>query len=307
MKISMLAAAAAAVVAVALPAQAHADRLAGVVVAKQHGTLVVVGARGVGTTVRAAHARARAGDRVEVRGRRLRDDTLLATASTVRSHTHKALVRGVAMRHVRRTTFLAVGRSIVAVHGAPISTGARVDVSVSIGDRGELTELETHAAAQAGSVEIEGRVVSVSPFVVSLEGLPITITVPAGITLPAALTAGDRIELTVQVAPGNVFTLVSIDELDNAQQEADEVEVQGSVVASTSSKLSVLSHGTTFTFAAPAGVTLPILPMGTFVEAKGVTVNGVLTLVRVKVEDDDGGGHDDGGGDGGHDGHGGGQ
>ena len=33
---------------------------------------------------------------------------------------------------------------------------------------------------QANHVRIEGRIVSVSPFVVSLEGLPITITVPSG-------------------------------------------------------------------------------------------------------------------------------
>ena len=172
-----------------------------------------------------------------------------------------------------------------------------------IDDHGDLTEIETHTAAQTNGVEIEGRVVSVSPFVVSLEGLPITITVPAGTTLPTALTAGDRIELTVQVGAGNVFTLVSIDELENAQQqEENEVEVRGSVVTSTTSMLSVLGHGTTFTFAAPAGVALPVIPTGTFVEAKGVTVKGVLTLVRVKIEDDG----DDNGGHGGHDGHGGG-
>jgi hypothetical protein len=301
MRLSMLAVAAV-VAAAAIPAQAHAGRLAGVVVAKQHGTLVVTGARGAGTTVRISRTRAKAGDRVAIRGRRLRDGTLGAMAVTVRARTHRALVRGVAMRHLRRTTFLAVGRSIVAVHGAPISTGAGVVVTVGIDDHGGLTELENHATARAGDVEIEGNVVSAMPFVVSLEGLPITITVPAGMTLPAALSAGDRIELTVSVSPGNVFTLVSIDELENAQQEADEVEVRGPIVSSTASMLSVLAHGATFTFAAPAGVTLPILPMGTFVEAKGVVVKGVLTLVRVKLEDD-GGGDGDGGG---HDGHGGG-
>ena len=146
MKASMFVAVAVAI-AVAIPAQAHAGRLAGVVVAKQHGTLVVAGARGAGTTVRMSHTRARAGDRVIIRGRRLRDGTLAATGLTMRSHTHRALVRGVAMRHVRQTTFLAVGRSVISVHGARVSTGAGVDVSVRIDDHGELTELETHATA----------------------------------------------------------------------------------------------------------------------------------------------------------------
>jgi hypothetical protein len=174
-----------------------------------------------------SHSPARAGDRVEVRGRRLDDGTFSATTAAVQSHTQRALVRGVVLRLRAHTTFLAVGRSVIVLHRAPAvaHTGETVAASVRIDDHGNLTEIETHAAAQTNGVEIEGRVVSVSPFVVALEGLPITITVPAGTTLPAALTAGDCIELTVQVGAGNVFTLVSIDELENAQQqEHDEVD-----------------------------------------------------------------------------------
>jgi hypothetical protein len=111
-------------------------------------------------------------------------------------------------------------------------------------------------------------------------------------TLPSALAAGDRIEFTVQVVAGNTFTLVAIDEIEDANSPAAarEVEVKGSVVSSTATQLVVMSHGTLFTFAAPAGTTLPVFPTGTSVEAKGVSVNGVLTLVRVKVEDDEGDG-----------------
>src|SRR5580765_7379815 len=105
--------------AVAIPAQAHAARMAGVVVARQHGALVVTGARGAGTTVRMAHSHARAGDRVEVRGRRLDDGTFRATTAAVRSHTQRALVRGVVLRHRAHTTFLAVGRSVIVLHRAP--------------------------------------------------------------------------------------------------------------------------------------------------------------------------------------------
>jgi hypothetical protein len=134
---------------------------------------------------------------------------------------------------------------------------------------------------------------------VSLEGLPIQITVPAGMTLPVGLSVGDRIELTVSVGAGNAFTLVAIDENENDQGENDqgEVEVTGSVVQSTASQLVVLSHGMTFTFIAPPGATLSIFPLGTRVEAKGVSVNGHLTLVRVKADDDEGGGDGGGGGD----------
>jgi hypothetical protein len=74
--------------------------------------------------------------------------------------------------------------------------------------------------SQSGTVQIEGALVSVSPLVVSLEGLPIEITVPSGITLPA-LTPGEEIELTVQPGADNTFTLVSIDEGEALQRDDD--------------------------------------------------------------------------------------
>jgi len=49
--------------------------------------------------------------------------------------------------------------------------------------------------------------------------------------------------------------------------------------------------------AAPAGEALPVIATGTLVEARGVTINGVLTLTRLRTEDCDGSGvPDDGGG-----------
>ena len=69
------------------------------------------------------------------------------------------------------------------------------------------------AAAQVGvttNVGIEGDLVSVSPLVVSVKGLPLTITVPAGVTLPSGLAPGMHVELTVSVGDGNALTLVSV-------------------------------------------------------------------------------------------------
>jgi hypothetical protein len=300
--------AAAVVVAVVIPVQANAARVTGIVVAKfpQRGALVLAGAHGNGTTVRLAPARVRRGDRIEVRGQRIHDGTMLGSALTIRSHTTHALVRGVVVRQRGRTTFLSTGRSVIVVHAGAARAGLRagrvVTFRVRIDDDGALVAQSATQGSTTTGVVVEGRIVSVSPFVVSVEGLPITITVPAGMTLPAGLAPGVEIEFTVQVGAGNVFTLVSIDEIENDQPQAgQEVEVKGSVVASTASQLMVLSHGITFTFDAPAGATLPIFPVGTFVEAKGVAnASGHLTLLRVKVEDDeDAGGGDDGGG-GGH-------
>jgi hypothetical protein len=56
-----------------------------------------------------------------------------------------------------------------------------------------------------------------------------------------------------------------------AQQptEAQEVEVTGSVVSSTATRLVLNSGGASFAYAAPTGTPLPTLPMGTLVEARG--------------------------------------
>ena len=64
------------------------------------------------------------------------------------------------------------------------------------------------------------------------------------------------------------------------------------VTDSTTSQITIDTGGVTITFAAPAGQTLPVIATGTFVEARGVTINGVLTLTRLRTEDCDGGGSD---------------
>ena len=145
MRVSLFVAAVA-VLAFALPAQAGAARLAGVVVAKesQRGTVVLASARGVGTTVRISSTRAKAGDRVEISGRRLRDGTFFATALAVRSHTRSALIRGVVVRQLSRATLLATGRSVIRIqHGAssaPLRAGSGVTFRVRIDDHGDLDE-----------------------------------------------------------------------------------------------------------------------------------------------------------------------
>ena len=303
-----------AALAVAVPAQARSGTVRGTVLAvhARQGTLVLARANGVGLTVHAATAKLRVGDRLLVQTTGLRDGTFRAAHLRVLSHEHRGIVRGVVMRRLARSTLVATGHSIIRIRSGATRTtaSARDHGDLRIGEIGEfrirfddddLIAEHVQAGGQAGNVRIEGAIVSVSPFVVSLEGLPLTITVPAGIVLPAGLAAGGRIELTVQAGAGNVFTLVSIDEAENANPAApenDEVDVRGHVVSSTATEIVITSGGSTFTFTAPTGVTLPILAQGTFVRARGVTRNGVLILERLRL--DDGGGGGDGGGDGSH-------
>jgi hypothetical protein len=92
---------------------------------------------------------------------------------------------------------------------------------------------------------------------------------------------------------------------DNPAAQGQEVEVAGLVASSTATQVVVDAGGTTFTFAAPSGTTLPVLAAGTAVEVRGVEQNGVTTLTRLRVEnaggdqdhDGHGGGGDDNGGD----------
>lgn len=312
--------------AVALPAQARATGFAGIVVAKQpqRGTFLVAGAHGVGLTIRGGVARMVVGDRISGQGVRLHDGTIRTSRLHVQARVRTAMLRGTVLRKLARGTLLSSGRSVVLIH----KSGRQLASAEHHGDLqpGDVAEfrirfddddlVETAPPTQLGQTaiaRIEGTIISLAPFAVSLEGLPLAITVPAGMTLPATLAAGQRIELTVQVGAANALTLVAIDEVENVNPgaEAQEVEVKGFVTSSTQAQIVVNADGELFTFAAPAGTTLPVLPAGTFVEVRGVQQGGAITLTRLRVEDNDGGdgsggGGSGSGGDGGHGGSGGG-
>jgi hypothetical protein len=272
----------------------------GTVVAKRahSGTVVLAtGRRGLAVTVRVSPRRVRLGDRVSVVGTRLRDGTIRASRLHVVSHVKRTQIRGMVVRRLAHSLRVASGHSVLTIHTSRGALASRDD-GQQAGDMGEfevefehggLVEDDFTPASQSGTVEVEGVLVTVSPLVVSIEGLPIEITVPSGMTLPA-LTPGEEVELTVQTGAGNTFTLVSINAGDNENDNENEVEAKGTVTDSTASQITIDAGGATLTFAAPTGVTLPVLAQGTSVEARGVTVNGVLTLTRLRVEDDGGGG-----------------
>lgn len=278
--------------------------LRGTVVAKhaRSGTIVLAGPKGLGVVVRVSSRRVRLGDRVGVVGTRLRDGTIRASRLRIVAHVTRARIRALVVRRTARGLRVASGHSLLTIHPSRRTLASHGD-SPRVGTMGEFElEIENEglfengfeAVTQTGTVEIEGRLVSGSPLVVSIEGLPIEITVPSTITLPP-LTPGQEIELTVQAGTGNTFTLVSVDE--DAVQAQEEVEAKGTVVSSSATQITIDAGGATLTFAAPTGVELPVLATGTSVEVRGVTIGGVLTVQRLRVEEGDGDGG--GGGDGG--------
>jgi RNase P/RNase MRP subunit p29 len=286
-------------------ATAAPTAIKGIVVAKhaQRGTIVLAtGRAGLAVTVRTAPRRVRLGERVNVIGKRLRDGTFRASRLHLLSRVKRARIRGVVVKRLAHRLRVASGRSVLTIHtrSRALASHDHGQEKGEIGefevefDHGDLVETGFTPAAQSGTVRIEGELVSVSPLVVSLEGLPVEITVPSGLTLPP-LTPGQEVELTVQTGAGNTFTLVSIQSAANEDEDQNEVEAKGTVTDSTSSHITIDAGGAMITFAAPAGTTLPVIATGTFVEARGVTVNGVLTLTRLRIEDDgDGGGHGSG-------------
>lgn len=321
MKLSMLVLPAVAL-AVMLPARANAGTFSGIVVAEQpqRGALLLATAHGVGLTVRGGVARSAVGERVAITGVRLPDGTVRASGLHVQAGVRTTTLRATVLRRVGGGMLLASGRSVVMVHRSSrrlasaaddgrLRVGEVADFRIRFDDDELVEAAPPLPVGQAATARIEGTILSLAPFVISTEGLPLTIAVPAGVTLPAGLAAGQQIELTVHVGSGNVFTLVAIDEIEseNADVQGQEVEVDGLVVGSTATQLVLSVNGTMLTFAPRAGATLPVLPLGAHVEARGVRTNGSITLERLRAEDNtedgdgDSGGH--GGGDDGGGGH----
>jgi RNase P/RNase MRP subunit p29 len=278
-------------------ASAAQKAIKGTVVAKRAHTIVLTtGRKGLAVKVRVAPQRVRLGDRVSVVGKRLSNGTIRASRLQVLSHVKKARIRGMVVKRLAHAMRVASGHSVLTIHTRSAHAASRHDGE----EKGELGEFEVEfehgdlveddftPVSPSGTVEIEGVLVSVSPLVVSLEGLPIEITVPAGMTLPP-LTPGQEVELSVQAGAGNTFTLVSIGKADNEDENENDVEAEGTVTSSTTSQITIDAGGATLTFSAPDGQTLPVIAEGTRVEARGVTINGVLTVTRLKVEDGDGG------------------
>jgi len=277
-------------------ASAAPTAIKGTVVAKRaHAIVLTTGRKGLAVRVRVAPGRVRLGDRVSVVGKRLSNGTIRASRLRVLSNVRRARIRGMVVKRLAHSMRVASGHSVLTIHTRSAHAASRHDGEEKgeLGEfevefeHGDLVEDDFNPVAPAGTVEIEGRLVSVSPLVVSLEGLPIEITVPAGMTLPP-LTPGQEVELLVQAGAGNTFTLVSI-KAENENENENEVEAKGTVTNSTTSEITINEGGATLTFAAPSGQTLPVIPTGTFVEARGVTINGVLTLTRLKIEDGGGG------------------
>lgn len=196
--------------------------LRGVVVAKQHGALLVASPRGL---VRTVSGRAAIGSRVLVRGGRV-----VGTAGRART----ALIRGVVVRRSGRLVFLSSGRHLLVVHtGRRLASatdtapapGTVVQQTVAIDDQGNLDDQGEQQLGQSGQVQIQAQVAAVGTGTVTLivDGQQLTIPLPAGLTLPASLV-GTQVTLDVSFANGQATADAQGDQNQQGDDQQSDTE-----------------------------------------------------------------------------------
>ena len=186
------------------PAASSAATFHGVVVANQHGSLLVASPSGV---VRVVTGSASLGSRVALAGGR----------ATVTGRAHTARIRGVVVGRVGTTMFISSNRHLVAVHTGrrlaavrdttptPTTTtpspGTVVSSQVTI-QNGELDEDSSETVGQigTGSLQVQAVVAAVGAGTVTLTvgAQTLTVALPGGLTLPASLV-GQTVTLSVSL------------------------------------------------------------------------------------------------------------
>jgi hypothetical protein len=193
------------------PASSGAATFKGIVVAKQHGALLVASPAGVVTAV---SGRASIGSRVAVSGGRVE----------VVGRAHVARVRGIVVRRVGATLFLSSNRHLVAVHTGRVLASANdttpapttptttpqpgdlVSSQVTIQSGGELDEESSDdlGHTNAAALQVQAVVSAVGPGTVTLTvgTQSLTVNLPAGLTLPASMV-GQTVTLSLSLDDQN--------------------------------------------------------------------------------------------------------
>ena len=219
-------------VVAAWPAASGAATFKGVVVGKEHGSLLVASPSGL---VRAVAGRATVGARVVVAGAR----------AHVVGRAHTARLHGVVVSRTSSTVFLSSNRHLLALHhhrgtASPAKPGAIVSTQVSIAG-GQLDEDDDDIddLGQAGATQVQALVTAVAPgsVTVSVNGKPLTLELPAGLTLPASLV-GQMVTIQVRFDDDNE----AADDNDAADND-DNDEADDDAATTSPTVTSVVGNG----------------------------------------------------------------
>ncbi len=185
------------------PSMSGAATVKGVVVAKQHGILLVAAPGG---NVSAVAGRASVGSRVSVSGRTVR----------VVGRADRAAVRAVVVGRTATTMFLSAGRHLLAVRagrhtsivgdlvppgplpGHAISTTLHIANGGQLEDEGQDDDL---GPAQAVTVQATVAAVAAGSVTLVVNGQSLIVPLPSGLTLPATLI-GQQVTLRLSFAGG---------------------------------------------------------------------------------------------------------
>ena len=183
------------------PAAGGASIFKGTVVASQRGTLLVTSPSG---SLRAVRGHARIGSRIAFSG----------GSVIVVGRAGRASIRGVVVRQLGTTLVLSSNRHLIAIPnrlgrrlastaGTAPAPGAVVTTNVSI-QNGELEEEDEVEVGQvtAGTLAVQATIKAVGAGSVTLDvqGRSVTVSLPAGLTLPASLVGQT---VTINVSLGN--------------------------------------------------------------------------------------------------------
>lgn len=214
--------AAAVAAALAVPSNAFAGTFTGIVVGKSAGHVAVATKSGAVFTV-GTRAHPRVGARVRVAGASLR---VLGLARGARIH-------AIVVKRVGGRTFVAAGRSLLSIRsqrtfasfaGSGPSSGAIVNTTVGIAN-GQLTQQTMQVVGQTTSVTVQAQVSAVGPgtLTVLVNGVPLQISLPAGIQLPASLV-GQFVTLNLRLAENQA---VAEDENEDENEQEDQDDDHG--------------------------------------------------------------------------------
>jgi hypothetical protein len=188
-------------VAALWPAAGSAATFRGVVVAKQHGTILVASPSGM---INAFAGRAAVGSRI----------TVTSGRATVVGHARLAHIHGIVVRRIGSTLILSSNRHLVAIHKARLladatpttptapQPGAVVNTTVTT-TNGELDEQDEDEVGQvnANAIQVQAVVSAVGTGTVTLtiQGQLLVVPLPAGLTFPASIV-GQTVTISLSLA-----------------------------------------------------------------------------------------------------------
>jgi hypothetical protein len=308
------------------PALAHAGTIRGTVAAKQANRHVLVLASGHGhvTTARVTSRqlhRTKIGNRLTLAGKRLADGSFQVKRLHKLGSAKRARLTVVVLKAKSRRLLVAGGGSafsirltrgtrLLASTSGSVHAGEKIDAEVELSEDGPVGT-KMSSAGDAPLIDFSGVVTAIdtTSITVSTDGIATVVQLPDGVTLPPFVQVGSKVEIVASMA-GSMLTLTTIKlDGDNAQGNEDggssvddqgRVEVEGSVATFDAGSITIQpgDNASAVTLAIPDGFTLPAgLADGSVVEARGELVDGVLTLMRIELQDQSDGAGDGGGGE----------